>query len=371
MSDALRLSSSVLAVDPSNLACQIIGRLLPFYSTCPKIASFIDQCESIGLEDIALVPAFNTLASPGGPLVFSLEAHQFAVYGLEVVSAGQHLLTISNKFIIFDLSSGDIVRMIDPRIEGIMTYLSVAPDQRYCVTTTISNQYIICNLLTGEFVLRDYQILGTNNKNSTKTVPGQQPLDPLLGAAVSNTHFALWTANMYQVYTGKGRARWTFHRRYGMISIYSGELLASQPTRYLIIQIAVLPGPEVELVCRAEDVKDDQEITRDRLTIDYCFVTNQDQSVDGNENVSQRCLTGGHKNIHSALVLTRDKRRMFTCCEINDNNVEVYVNRPHPVNYQTERIWAFDHQLFENKDRWVIDTARGPRIGILPLSSIE
>jgi WD40 repeat protein len=204
MSDALRLSSSVLAADPNNLTCQIIGRLLPFYTTCRKIALFIDQCESTGLQHMSLVPAFNTLASPGGPLVYSLEAHQFAVYGLEVVSAGQHLLTVSNKFIVFDLSSGDIVRIIDPRIEGIMTYLSVAPDQRYCVTTTISNQYIICNLLTGEFILRDYQILGSSMKNQSKIISGQQPSDPLLGAAVSNTHFALWTSKMYQVYTNKG-----------------------------------------------------------------------------------------------------------------------------------------------------------------------
>lgn len=206
MSDALRLSSSVLAMDPNNLSCQIIGRLLPFYTTCQKVASFIEQCESIGLEHMALVPAFNTLASPGGPLVFSLEAHQFAIYGLEVVSAGQHLLTISNKFIIFDLSSGDIVRMIDPRIEGIMNYLSVAPDQRYCVTTTISNQYIICNLLTGEYVMRDYVVAGTTNnaKTNKPTSAQHQPADPLFGAAVSNTHFALWTSKMYQVYTNKG-----------------------------------------------------------------------------------------------------------------------------------------------------------------------
>jgi WD40 repeat protein len=206
MSDALRLSSSVLATDPNNLSCQIIGRLLPFYTTCRKIASFIDQCESTGLKVMGLVPAFNTLASPGGPLVYSLEAHQFAVYGLEVVSAGQHLLTVSNKFIVFDLASGDIVRIIDPKIEGIMTFLSVAPDQRYCVTTTISNQYIICNLLTGEFILRDYQPSTSNQQQAGKTnkTTSGQPADPLLGAAVSNTHFALWTAKMYQVYTNKG-----------------------------------------------------------------------------------------------------------------------------------------------------------------------
>jgi hypothetical protein len=342
MSDALRLSSSVLAADPNNLAIQIIGRLLPFYTTCKKIASFIDQCETTGLKVMGLVPAFNTLPSPGGPLVYSLEAHQFAVYGLEVVSAGQHLLTVSNKFIVFDLSSGDIVRIIDPKIEGIMTFLSLAPDQRYCVTTTISNQYIICNLLTGEFILRDFQPSLLNNQQQTagggaknKINPGQ-PGDPLLGAAVSNTHFALWTAKVYQVYTKKG------------------ELLTTQTTRFQIIQIEVLEGPEIEIVTRSEEVKDDQEVARDRLVIDYCFVPTNDQQTDSTDNPDanpSRCLTGGRKNIHSALILTRDKRRMYTCCEINDNNVELYINKPHPVNYATQRIWAFDHQIYENKDR--------------------
>ena len=133
--------------------------------------------------------------------------------------------------------------------------------------------------------------------------------------------------------------------------VFRGELLSTQPTRYQIIQIELLPGPEVEIVCRSEEIKADQEVARDRMTIDYCFVTNSDSSADVNDSAEPRCLTGGHKNIHSALILTRDKRRMYTCCEINDNNVEVYINKPHPVNYTTERIWAFDHQLFENKDR--------------------
>ncbi|CAF1410127.1 unnamed protein product [Rotaria sordida] len=336
VSDALRLSSSVLASDPNNLICQVIGRLFPFYETCHKIASLIDQCESTGLQVMGLVPAFNTLASPGGPLVYSLEAHAFAVYGLEVISSGQSLLTVSNRFIVFDLSSGDIVRIIDPKIEGIMTYLALAPDQRYCVTTTISNQYIICSLLTGDFILRDYQPTGGNTtKTNSKTNTGQ-PTEPLLGAHTSNTHFVLWTAKMYQVYTNKG------------------ELLTSQSTRFPIIQIEVLDGPQVETICRSEDVKDDQDVARDRLVIDYCFVSNNDLETDinnNNNNNPSRCLIGGRKNIHSALVLTRDKRRMYSCCEINDYNIEMYLNKPHPVHYATQRIWAFDHQLYENKDR--------------------
>ncbi|CAF3624005.1 unnamed protein product [Rotaria sp. Silwood1] len=334
ISDALRLSSSVLAADPNNLACQIIGRLLPFYKTCHKIASLVDQCESTGLQVMGLVPAFNTLASPGGPLVYSLEAHAFAVYGLEVISSGQSLLTVSNRFIVFDLSSGDIVRIIDPKIEGIMTYLALAPDQRYCVTTTISNQYIICNLLTGDFILRDCKLPDGNTTKTTSKLNSGQPTDPFLGAHASNTNFVLWTAKMYQVYTNKG------------------ELLTSQATRFQIVQIEVLEGPQVEIVCRSEDVKEDQDVARDRLVIDYSFISNNNSENDKNNNAnSSRCLIGGRKNIHSALVITRDKQRMYTCCEINDYNIELYLNQPHLVHYATQRIWAFDHQLYENKDR--------------------
>ena len=50
-----------------------------------------------------------------------------------------------------------------------------------------------------------------------------------------------------------------------LVHVISGELLSSQPTRYQIIQIELLPGPEVEIVCRSEDVKDDQEVARDRF----------------------------------------------------------------------------------------------------------
>ncbi|CAF4505471.1 unnamed protein product, partial [Rotaria sp. Silwood2] len=103
--------------------------------------------------------------------------------------------------------------------------------------------------------------------------------------------------------------------------------------------------------CRSKDIKDDQEVARDRFTIDYCFITNPDHPTDTIDNNEPCCLTDDHKNIHSALILAHDKRRMYTCCEINDNNVEVYANKPHLVNYKTERIWEFDHQLFENKDR--------------------
>lgn len=77
VSDALRLSSSILSVSASNLVPQIIGRLLPYIFMNSKkfanVKSLIEQCEQDGIKDSAFVPAFNCFHVPGGPLVYSLE----------------------------------------------------------------------------------------------------------------------------------------------------------------------------------------------------------------------------------------------------------------------------------------------------------
>lgn len=77
VSDALRLSSSILSVSALNLVPQIIGRLLPYIFMNSKkfanVKSLIEQCETDGIKDSAFVPAFNCFHVPGGPLVYSLE----------------------------------------------------------------------------------------------------------------------------------------------------------------------------------------------------------------------------------------------------------------------------------------------------------
>ncbi len=85
IADALRLSSSVLSVSAANLMPQLVGRLLPYYfvrsSRFDNVRRLIEECETDGLHNSALVPAFNCFMVPGGPLRFSLEGHPFAIYG--------------------------------------------------------------------------------------------------------------------------------------------------------------------------------------------------------------------------------------------------------------------------------------------------
>lgn len=132
IADALRLSSSILSVSATNLVPQLVGRLLPYYffnsSKFMNVRRLIEQCETDGLHNSALVPAFNCFMVPGGPLKFSLEGHPFAIYGMHLMANGTQLFSVSNRFMVFDLSSGDLMRTINPGIEGIMLSLSVSPD---------------------------------------------------------------------------------------------------------------------------------------------------------------------------------------------------------------------------------------------------
>ncbi len=92
IADALRLSSSILSISATNLVPQLVGRLLPYYFINSKkfanVKRLIEECESDGLNNSVLVPAFNCFMVPGGPLKFSLEGHPFAIYGMHLMAGG-------------------------------------------------------------------------------------------------------------------------------------------------------------------------------------------------------------------------------------------------------------------------------------------
>ena len=109
IADAIRLSGSILSHYPDMLGPQITGRLLPYYSQNPKIRSLIQQCDSHGLKHCAFVSAYHCLHTPSGPLQYSLEGHQFAPFGIAATSDGKNLVSVSNKFIVWDLATGEVL----------------------------------------------------------------------------------------------------------------------------------------------------------------------------------------------------------------------------------------------------------------------
>lgn len=96
---------------------QVLGRLLPCFSSCPKIQVLLRQCDSDGLAVNALVPSYHCLHTPGGPLQYSLEGHPFAPFGIGVTSDAKYLVSVSSIFIIWHLSTGDVFRQVEPGVQ--------------------------------------------------------------------------------------------------------------------------------------------------------------------------------------------------------------------------------------------------------------
>ena len=77
----------------------------------------------------------------------------FAV-GMSITSDIRYVVSASSKIIIFDLNTGEVFRTINPGIDGIVSALSISPNDKYCICSTSFNQVVICNIQTG-----DYQVL--------------------------------------------------------------------------------------------------------------------------------------------------------------------------------------------------------------------
>lgn len=128
VADALRLGGAILTVYPDMLASQLIGRLLPEIGGNPSIKMLLEACDRSGPKDSALIPLYHCLHTPGGPLKYSLEGHQFAVFGFCLTSDLRYMVSISTRFITWDLSTSDLTRDVNPGIDGIMQQLVSVQD---------------------------------------------------------------------------------------------------------------------------------------------------------------------------------------------------------------------------------------------------
>ncbi|XP_050388645.1 NACHT and WD repeat domain-containing protein 2 [Patella vulgata] len=288
IADTIRLSSSILSHHPDMLGPQIIGRLLPFYGHNPKIQALIEQCDTHGLADCALVPAYHCLHTPSGPLQYSLEGHPFAPFGIGTTSDGKYLVSVSNKIIIWDFHTGEIIRNITPGIGGIMQNLHISPNDKYSVSNTNNNQVVICAIKTG-----DFKVITANYLDKQETI---------LGSYLSNTHIAMCTDRAWYLYTIDG----TF------ISRQESEL--NMP----VIFVNLSTGDSNFVVVNSG--KDD----------------NNEMALESDDG------SFAAFEFHSAIAVSKDRATLYACIEISDNAVVLY--------RREEKAWKYSKTISENTD---------------------
>ena len=159
VADSLRLGGAILNTYPDMLSPQLIGRLLSELENNQNIQKLLQQCDEEGPQQNALVPIYHCMHTPGGPLKYSLEGHLFAVFGFKLTSDSRYIVSVSNKFITWDVSTSDLVRQVHPGVEGLMMDLEISPDNRYIAAYTNNSQTILLNALVAEFIIIDNPLL--------------------------------------------------------------------------------------------------------------------------------------------------------------------------------------------------------------------
>lgn len=94
-------------------------------------------------------------------------------------------MSISNKFVTWDLSTSDMSREVIPNIEGILQGLVISPDNRYCAAFSNINQTILLNMLTNEFQIFENSL---------------EDLENITGLSLLNTHLVIFGHHSWVLY---------------------------------------------------------------------------------------------------------------------------------------------------------------------------
>ena len=82
----------------------------------------------------------------------TVPGHNFAIFGFSLTSGGRYVISVSNKFLTWDLASSEVCRDVDPGCEGLMLGLAVSPDYRQAAAFTSINQIVLLDVMLGQVI---------------------------------------------------------------------------------------------------------------------------------------------------------------------------------------------------------------------------
>ncbi len=159
--DALRLSASTISKDPTQLAPELLGRLICLVDEHPNIRSLVDRAREVCGESYPIIPVNTCLQPPGGLLLTSLEGHSDAVVAVQVSRDSRLVVTGSkdNTARVWTLDNGTLLHTLQGHREAVYG-IEITPDDQQVVTSSNTGEYMksgkICvwNLETGDQVHR-------------------------------------------------------------------------------------------------------------------------------------------------------------------------------------------------------------------------
>lgn len=211
--NTIRLSCSTLHSDPQMLAPQLIGRLMSVVnqarslklapgekSSVKWLDQLLSQCDNHGCSDCSLLPIDHNLESPNGMQLSSLEGHSFAITSMSIAADQRHLLAVSNRFIMWDISTGQISRDVDPKIDGsIMCQLEMGYNNEFAIAFTSDNLILVFDILTQQVS----KFEGFVDKSQTSSDQINRRPSSIRGIGLIDkygaTRFVVWTNSSYSI----------------------------------------------------------------------------------------------------------------------------------------------------------------------------
>jgi|JFJP01.1.fsa_nt_gi FOG: WD40 repeat len=154
---AIRLSSHILKADQTQLAAQLLGRLLEFEN--PLIQNFLEDIK-INQTTPWLRPLEGSLTKPDSPLLRTLVGHTDEILALEVTPDSQWLISGSEDHTIkvWDIATGQEIYTLTGHTGSVLT-LVLTSDGKQVISGSADHTIKVWSLETGQeiYTLRGHQ----------------------------------------------------------------------------------------------------------------------------------------------------------------------------------------------------------------------
>jgi WD40 repeat protein len=154
---AIRLSSHILKEDKTQLAAQLVGRLLEFEN--PLIQNFLEDIQT-NQTTPWLRPLEGSLTKPDSPLLQTLVGHTDEILALEVTPDSQWLISGSEDHTIkvWDIATGQEIYTLTGHTGSVLT-LVLTSDGKQVISGSADHTIKVWSLETGQeiYTLRGHQ----------------------------------------------------------------------------------------------------------------------------------------------------------------------------------------------------------------------
>ena len=288
-----------------------------------------------------------------------MEGHQFGIFCIKMTSDNRYIVSVSNKFITFDVVTSDLARQVYPALEGLMVDLELSQDNKFAAAYTNNNEIVLLNTLVSEFVKIENPFKETDsdvgsNRSEKTGVQEYGIKTEIQGMVLLEGRLVIYSTRGWAVFDMSG-TKLEEVRHPGPNCILKLQMLSLE--HYSIIEWSGIEEDDTSGI-----------IEHPMTSFEFCFLISGLQSVvDGKKLDNISC--------HGPIVVNQTQTMAFLCDEPSNHTVsrsefrrnmsssKIYASRYEISNGQWDREMMFQHNTspllmmsLSVNEQWAIGT---------------